>query len=195
MGSGKSTVAQVFRFLGVPVFDADAEARDLLEYDEETRRVVMNLFGERAFYPNGSPNRSYIGKAAFKEPEKLQALNDVIHPKIRLMSDIWHAGHDESYTLHEAALLVESGSNKRLDALVVVSAPYALKIARVSARNSWSRRHIMQRLKNQMNQRELLTHADYVIKNDGKCMLIPQILDIHEDILRNCRPTSVKSAF
>jgi dephospho-CoA kinase len=103
-----------------------------------------------------------------------------------LISDIWHEGHEEAYTLHEAALLVESGSHERLDALVVVSAPLAVKIDRVVARNGWSRRHIMERLKNQMKQRELLQHADYVIKNDGKGLLIPQILAIHQDILKRC---------
>jgi dephospho-CoA kinase len=186
MGSGKSTVAKVFRFLGVPVFDADEEARDLLEYDDETRASVMKIFGKQAFNPNGLPNRAFIGKAAFKDPDKLRALSQVVHPKIRLISDIWHEGHEEAYTLHEAALLVESGSHERLDALVVVSAPLAVKIDRVVARNGWSRRHIMERLKNQMKQRELLQHADYVIKNDGKGMLIPQILAIHQDILKRC---------
>ncbi|MBM3411550.1 MAG: dephospho-CoA kinase [Bacteroidetes bacterium] len=186
MGSGKSTVAKVFRFLGVPVFDADEEARDLLEYDDETRASVMKIFGKQAFNPNGLPNRAFIGKAAFKDPDKLRALNQVVHPKIRLLSDIWHEGHEEAYTLHEAALLVESGSHERVDALLVVSAPLAVKIDRVVARNGWSRRHIMERLKNQMKQRELLQHADYVIKNDGKCLLIPQILAIHQDILKRC---------
>ncbi|MFM8492650.1 MAG: dephospho-CoA kinase [Bacteroidota bacterium] len=186
MGSGKSTVAKVFRFLGVPVFDADEEARDLLEYDDETRASVMKIFGKQAFNPNGLPNRAFIGKAAFKDPDKLRALNQVVHPKIRLLSDIWHEGHEEAYTLHEAALLVESGSHERLDALLVVSAPMAVKIDRVVARNGWSRRHIMERLKNQMKQRELLQHADYVIKNDGKGLLIPQILAIHQDILKRC---------
>ncbi|NBU70220.1 MAG: dephospho-CoA kinase [Bacteroidetes bacterium] len=195
MGSGKSTAAKIFRFLGVPVFDADAEARDLLEYDDETRRGVLNIFGQQAFHPNGLPNRGLIGKAAFKDSEKLRALNNIIHPKIRIRSDLWHEGHNEAYTIYEAALLVESGSYERLDALVVVSAPSALKINRVAARNGWSRRHIRERLKNQRKQRELLILADYVIKNDGNHLLIPQVLSIHGEILKKCGRAAIKPSF
>jgi dephospho-CoA kinase len=195
MGSGKSTVAQIFRFLGVPVFDADAEARDLLEYDTETRDAVLKLFGQRAFDSNGIPDRSYIGKLAFNNPEKLRELNRVVHPRIGSLSDLWHQGHTEAYTLHEAALLVESGSYTRYDALVVVTAPQAIKIKRVVARSGWSRRHIMDRLSQQMKQGELLTFADYVIKNDGKSLLIPQILAIHKNIMARCGSVPVRPAF
>jgi len=195
MGSGKSTAAKIFRYLDVPVFDADAEARELLEYDEETCNAVLNLFGKQAFDPNGRPNRAFIGKAAFKQPDKLKELNRIIHPKIWVLSDLWHNGHTEAYTLHEAALLVESGSSAHYDALVVVTAPWTLKIDRVAVRNGWSRRHIMERLKQQMKQRELLSYADYVIKNDGKSPVIPQVLAIHKGILAKCGRTSIRSAF
>jgi len=195
MGSGKSTAAKIFRFLGVPVFDADAEARDLLEFDEETRKVVLNIFGQDAYDSKGTANRSYIGKLAFNHPEKLRELNRVIHPRVGALSDLWHNGHTEAYTLHEAALLVESGSHTRFDALVVVAAPLAVKIERVAARNGWSRGHIMERLNQQMKQRELLTYADYVIKNNGKSLLIPQILAIHQDIMAKCGSIPVRPAF
>jgi len=192
MGSGKSTAANIFRFLGVPVFDADTEARELLEYDQETREVVLNLFGKCAFASNGLPDRSYIGRLAFKHPEKLRELNRVIHPKVGALSEIWHKGHKEAYTLHEAALLVESGSHTHYDALVVVTAPLAIKINRVAARSGWSHRHIRMRLNQQMKQSELLAYADYVVRNDGKNLLIPQILAVHKEILARCGRTSVK---
>lgn len=195
MGSGKSTVAKIFRFLGVPVFDADSEARQLLEYDEATRHAVVQLFGPLAYNPNGQPNRDFLGREAFRQPDKLEALNRIIHPKVAVLSELWHKGHTEAYTLHEAALLVESGNHLHYDALVVVEAPREVKIERVAARNGWSRRHIVGRLKAQMKQRDLLAFADFVIKNDGNTLVIPQVLRVHRQILARCGSVTGGSPF
>ncbi len=183
MGSGKTTVCQLFAQLGIPVYDADAAAKRLMTEDTELKSRIIDLFGEEAYTAAGL-NRALISKVAFSEPEKLDQLNALVHPAVANDTQKWAALQKSPYVLKEAALLYESGSFKSLDKIIVVTAPEGLRIDRVMARNHFTRAQVLERLKNQWPEEEKIKRADFVIQNDGHKALIPQVLEIHAALLR-----------
>lgn len=183
MGSGKSTACQVFRFLNIPVYDADSEARRLMASDAYLVADIKALLGEKSYIKPQELNTAYIASRIFQHAELLESLNKLVHPAVAKHAQAWHEQQQAPYTLREAALLVESGSYKQLDKLIVVSAPEALRIERVKARNNWSDAEIRARLDKQLPESEKLKLADFIIKNDGRHSLVKQVLDIHFQLL------------
>ncbi len=185
MGSGKTTVCRIFETLGIPVYDADARAKWLLQHDPELKKGIVQIFGNEAYVPDGTYNRPFIARVAFAKPEKLAALNALVHPAVDVDSAQWHLQQSERgapYTLREAALLIESGNHRRLDALIVVTAPEELRIQRVMQRDGLRLEQIQARLAAQMPEAEKVQLADYVIQNDGRQLLLPQVMAIHRQL-------------
>lgn len=186
MGSGKTTVCRIFHeSLGIPVFYADEWAKKLIATDPILSAGIQQIFGPEA-YQKEAYNRAYVAKIAFSEPEKLAALNALVHPAVEEASRAWQAEQSQTgapYTLKEAALLIESGGHRHLDYLIVVTAPEALRLARVKARDGLSEAQILARIRKQLPENEKITLADRVIVNDGEQLLLPQIWAVHHDIL------------
>lgn len=187
IGSGKTTVCQIFQeALGVPVFYADSEAKRLILEDPDLRRGIMDLFGAEAYTEEGQYNRAYVASIVFSQPEKLAALNALVHPAVEKASLAWHQEQSQKgavYTLKEAALMVESGSHLHLDFLIVVSAPEPLRIQRVVQRDGLSEEQVQARIRGQLPEADKLALADFVVYNDGQHLLLPQIWHIHQQIL------------
>ncbi len=186
IGSGKTTVCRIFEALGVPVYDADYWAKWLIVHDPEVRTAIVGLFGAEAYLPDGAYNRPFVAAIVFENPEKLAALNAAVHPAVERHSRAWHeqqarAGYP--YTLKEAALMVESGSHRFLDALIVVTAPEEIRIRRVMERDGISEATVRARLRNQMPEAEKEALADFLIVNDGKHLIIPQVWVVHRSLL------------
>lgn len=186
IGSGKTTVCGIFETLGVPVYDADAWAKWLIRHDAALRQDILGLFGPGAYLPDGEYNRALVAGIVFQQPDKLAALNAVVHPAVERHSRDWHdqqarAGH--LYTLKEAALLVESGGHRHLDALVVVTAPEDLRIRRVMARDGLTEAAVQARLNAQLPEAEKVRLADFVIINDGQHSLVRQVWSVHRSLL------------
>lgn len=186
IGSGKTTVCQIFESLGIPVYYADEWAKWLINNDAAVKKGILEIFGPEAYTPEGAYNRAFVAKIVFTDKEKLTALNALVHPAVERHSRAWHHEQvllDVPYTLKEAALMVESGSHKFLDYLIVVSAPEALRIQRVMQRDGVTEEQVRVRMKSQMPEAEKVKLADFVIVNDGGQMLIPQVWQIHQKIL------------
>lgn len=179
IGAGKSIVCRIFQTLGVPVYDADSRARILMNQHEAIKARVLELFGEES-YQNGQLNRVHIGKIAFHQPELLDQLNVVVHPAVAEDFETWSNAQPVSYVIKEAALLVETGSYKSLDHLIVVSAPIEVRTKRVLQRdlhrNEKDVKAIMER---QTSEEEKTKLADTIIVNDESQLVIPQVLAIH----------------
>lgn len=182
IGSGKSTVAKVFETLGIPVYYADDEAKRLMNTDERLKQEIIKQFGIES-YKDGTLNRPYIASLVFTNKEKLSLLNSLVHPVTIEDSQKWVLQQISPYVIREAALLFESGANKGLDFVIGVSAPLPLRIQRVIQRDSLSKEEIEQRISRQMDEEEKLKKCDFVILNDEKQLVIPQVLDIHKKIL------------
>lgn len=182
IGSGKSTVAKIFEVLGIPVYYADAAARELMNTDPGIKAAVTAAFGEQA-YLDGQLNRAYISSVVFNDKDKLDLLNAITHPATIRAADEWMKKQTAPYTIKEAALLFESGANEHLDLVIGVSAPLPLRIKRVQQRDGISEEEILKRISRQMNEEEKMNRCDFVIINDEEQLLIPQVLAIHQQLL------------
>ncbi len=188
IGSGKSTVCRIFAVLGIPVYDADSRAKWLQTHDESLKNQIIHHFGAAAYAADGSLNRSYMAAQVFNQPEKLQLLNSLVHPRVAEDSAQWltqQQAAGKPYAIKEAALMIEAGSYKQLDVLIVVTAPEEVRIARVLQRDPQrSPKEVAAIIGKQMPESEKVKIADYVIVNDGRHMLIPQIIRLHQELLR-----------
>lgn len=164
IGSGKTTVAQLFSELGVPIYIADIEAKKLTDSSKEIRRKLIALLGEEAY--NGPKlNRKFVANKIFNNEVLLEAVNAVIHPKVALHFRKWLLKQNAAYVIKEAAILFENGSYKNCDLVILVTAPKAVRIARVMARDNASAVEIEQRMKNQWSDKEKQKLADIIIEN------------------------------
>ncbi|HEX6916294.1 MAG TPA: dephospho-CoA kinase [Chitinophagaceae bacterium] len=183
IGSGKSVVAEVFGVLGIPVFDADSAARELMEHDTELISAIIREFGE-ATYQDGKLNRKYLAAQVFGNEYKLARLNALVHPAaIRAALD-WADKQQAPYVIKEAALMFEAGSASSLEYVIGVYAPKNLRIQRVMDRSSMTRAEVLERMQNQVDDNIKMRLCDFVIVNDEQQMILPQVLKIHEQLLK-----------
>jgi dephospho-CoA kinase len=180
IGSGKTTVCQIFATLGIPIYYADPAARRLMETDRTLIRAITQLLGPRAYNPDGSLDRAYVARQIFGNERLLQNLNRLVHPAVGQDGLRWHrAQSGVPYTLYEAALIYESGGDRAMDAVIVVSAPEAIRLRRVMERDGVSEADVRARMARQWPEARKVARADFVIDNDGDHALIPQVLAIH----------------
>ena len=186
IGSGKTTVCQIFEKLGVPVYYADQRAKELMEDDTMLRNEIKQEFGEDIYSGEGKLDRKKLAEIVFNNETKLLKLNDLVHPAVFRDNQSWNevlAKKGYPYTLKEAALLVETGSYRMLDKLIVVSAPEADRISRVMARDTSTQEQVLARIKAQMPEEQKVKYADYIIYNDRIMDLVPEVTKIHIDLL------------
>jgi dephospho-CoA kinase len=183
IGTGKSTVARVFEILGVPVYHADKQAREIVGSKKVTEQIAL-LFGNQVIDSGNQIDRKALAAIVFTDKEKLVVLNKLIHPLVEADFSQWCNQHlEKKYVLHEAAILFESGFQRLFDSTILVTAPEELCIARVMARDGITREMVSDRILNQWPQERKLKIADYAIINDETAMVIPQVLSIHQKIV------------
>jgi len=164
IGSGKTTVANEFSSLGIPVYIADLEARKLMQTDS-----VLNLikaeFGSTVF-DNGVLVREKLSEIVFNDGKKLEKLNGIVHPAVKKHFDEWLLDHKNNpFVIYETAILFESGSYKKCDFVINVEAPLEVRIQRVIERDNTTREKVLERIKNQWNDEEKSSKSDFIIKN------------------------------
>ena len=148
IGSGKSTVLALFNELGVPTFAADDSAKMAMEKDASIRTKITELFGE-ASYIKGKLNRPFIAAQVFGNQEKLQQLNDLVHPAARAAYTNWQQAQDAPYTIYEFPLVFELGEQDRFDGVILVVSPEASRIQRVKIRDGITEEAIRKRMMHQ----------------------------------------------
>jgi dephospho-CoA kinase len=180
IGSGKTTVCQIFETLGIPVYYADQRAKWLMVHDPALVAGIKQLLGDKAYLPDGSLDRAYIAQRVFNATDLLQQLNQLVHPAVAEDGERWHCAQTGvPYTLKEAALLFESGTYQAMDKMITVFAPEEMRLQRVLARDGGEPDAVRARMKNQMPDEEKMRRADFVIYNDGRRSLVQQVLEIH----------------
>lgn len=185
MGSGKSTVCRVFKTLGVPVFDADTEAKNVMTVDPLLVTQLKESFGADIYAEDGSLKRQLLASRVFNDEAALRKLNSLVHPAVFRAYKEWQKKHEHfPYIVKEAALLFESGADQLNDVNILVSAPEELRISRVMQRDGMSRADILSRMQKQMPEEEKIRRADALILNDESTLLLPQILKLHEQFSR-----------
>jgi dephospho-CoA kinase len=187
IGSGKTSVCRVFNLLGIPVFSADPEAKQIMESDEGIIRRINSIAGKN-LYANGSLDRMELAALIFNDHTLLEKVNSLVHPVVLDHFISWDKKQTAPYVIMEAAILFESGASKLVNKIAAVVAPMEERIIRVISRNSLTREQIVERIRNQIDDETMIKSSDYVIYNSENDMIIPAILLIHEEIL-----TSIKT--
>jgi dephospho-CoA kinase len=186
IGSGKTSVCKVFTVLGIPVFSADRIARDIMDSDSEIIRKINTIAG-RDLYSDGSLDRMALASLIFNDHTLLEMVNALVHPVVFSHFASWEKNQTAPYVIMEAAILFESGASKLVDKIATIATPEEERLSRVTLRSRLSRRQVMERMKNQLDDESRIKLSDYVIYNSENDMIIPAILGIHEDILRNIK--------
>ncbi len=186
IGSGKSTVCRVFQTLGIPVYDADSRAKYLMTTDGILMSGIRKEFGDLSYDNQGQLNRTYLAANVFGNPEKLEKLNALVHPRVGFDFNRWVAQHqNQKYILKEAALLFEAGSYESLDRIIVVFSPVELRMKRILQRDQHrTAEQVADIMARQWTDDDKLAKADHIIYNDEKRLIIPQVLALHTELTK-----------
>ena len=174
IGSGKSMVCNVLESLGYPVFYSDFEARQLSNHDPDIRKELTHLLGTEAYTEEGI-NRPFLAKKIFGNAALLQKVNAIIHPRVRQAFDSFAASKNTDLIFNEAAILIETGTHRNFDAMVLVTAPEKVRIERVKQRDQANEAEIKSRMGKQWTDAQKRPYATFEIINDGKTPLLAQI--------------------
>lgn len=183
IGSGKSLACQIFRILEIPVFEADLEAKRLMDRDPEVRTRLIELAGSEIYMASGMLDRPRLAELVFNNSKLLQQVNGLVHPAVRQAFSDWAEQQAAPYVLMEAAILFESGSYRSLDFSILMTAPEELRIQRVMKRDGTDREQVISRIRNQWPEEKKRELADFIITNDESTFLTTQVLDVHKKIL------------
>jgi dephospho-CoA kinase len=183
IGSGKTTVAKIFEMLNVPVYYADDASKRLYHTDKDLIASIKKHFGEDV-YTGDQLNRTRLAAIVFSDPEKLDLLNQLVHPPTIRDAEEWMKRQTAPYVIKEAALLFESGSASGLDYIIGVKAPSHYRIKRVMERDGLTREEILHRANRQIDEDIKMRLCDYVIVNNDQELVIPQVLELHDQLLK-----------
>jgi dephospho-CoA kinase len=181
IGSGKSVVARIFTILGIPVFDADKEAKKIMETDRSLREVLITEFGPET-YESDKLNRPHLARIVFNNAERLDKLNALVHPVTIKAANDWMQTKQTPYVVKEAALLFESGSSENLDYIIGVFAPVHVRIQRVIERDQLTREEVKARINRQIQDEIKMKLCDFILVNDEQHLLIPQVVELHRKL-------------
>ncbi len=181
IGSGKSVVAKVFATMGIPVFNADDEAKRIMQTSPVLKEKLIQQFGS-SIYNEFGLQKEKLASIVFNDPFQLQLLNAIVHPVTIQAAKDWAAKQQSPYVIKEAALIFESGSAEGLFKVIGVTAPLSLKIHRVMQRDGISKDQVEARMRNQIADTIKMRLCDFVIHNNNQQMVIPQVLAIDKAI-------------
>ncbi len=182
IGSGKTTVAKMFETLGIPVYYADTEAKQLMHTNTHIKNALIKQFGKEV-YQDGMLNRAYLAEIVFHDKEKLVVLNSIVHPEVRKHFEQWTAKQQAVFVLKENAILFESDDAKNCHATLVVTAPIETRITRVIARDNTTAEAVKARINNQWDDSKKIERADFVIHNTNLTETIKQVKDTYQKII------------
>lgn len=182
IGSGKSTVAKIFKSLGVPVFHSDIVAKSIVDNNTDVISEIVAEFGD--IYLDGELDKVKMATIVFNDKKALETLNKIVHPKVALYFENWVEEHKaEPILIKEAAILIETGAYKHMDEIVLVTAPESVRIQRAVLRDSTSEQKVKDRIQSQLLDTEKNKFADFTINNDGGLLVIPQVLKVYKMLL------------
>jgi dephospho-CoA kinase len=186
IGSGKTSVCKVFSVLGIPVFSTDRIAREIMDSDQDIISRINSIAG-KDLYRNGFLDRMSLASLIFNNHTLLEKVNSLVHPVVFDHFTSWEKNQTAPYVIMEAAILFESGASKYVDKVATIVAPEEERLGRVTMRSKLSRQQVLERIKNQLDDKTRIKLSDYVIYNSENDMIIPAILEIHEDILKSLK--------
>ncbi len=183
IGSGKTLICDVFEHLGIPCYNADKAAKYLLEHNHNLKQKIIKDFGENIYNKQGLDKQRFAG-IIFNDKKALEKVNGHVHPLVLADFERWATKKNEiSYVILESAILYESGWKDRFDSIIAVYADQETRIKRIMKRDYVSREQVLERIQNQIPEEDKKLRADKCIDNNGKLLILPQVLEIHEFLI------------
>ena len=183
IGSGKSSVLEIFKKIGISTYNADESAKKLISSDKKIIYSIKQLFGEDIYVEN-ELNSKLVSKVVFNDKEKLKSLNSIIHPAVAIDFDNFCFKHrDESYIVKEAAIIFETKTENFFNKIIYVKAPKEIRIDRVMQRDNLSRDDVLNRMQNQINETSIIDKCDFIIDNINFTELEDKVLEIHNTLI------------
>jgi dephospho-CoA kinase len=182
IGSGKSTVAKMFEELGIPIYEADKRAKEL-QNQEPLKAKIEEVFGADIYIEN-ELNRKALAQIVFSNNEKLEQLNQIVHPPVAIDFDNWLSKQSSEYIIKEAAIIFEIKAESQYDKVILVTAPKDVRIGRVMQRDSVNKKDVEARIKNQLSDKEKIKKADFIITNIDLQETQKQVKKIHSYLTR-----------
>ncbi len=183
IGSGKSVVSKIFSCLGVPVYDSDSHAKQLMKYDENIVSALKKIIGEELYF-NGKFQKDVMRKAIFSDNILLEKVNSVVHPAVWEDYKQWSDRLSVPFTIMETALLYESGLYKNFNLSICVTADEKLRVQRVLQRDGGDVEFIKKEMENQPFVQKALHEADFIIENNNT-FVINQVMTVYKKILQS----------
>ncbi len=181
IGSGKSTAAQLFADLGVPILDLDKLGHTALAQNDIKAKLIQT-FG-KSILDGNEIHRGKLAKLAFASQENTQTLNQIMHPAIQQLEQMWRKKQTAPYAIIEASVLIESGGIKRMQGLIVVMCSQAIRERRLIARGTHNQEQIRAIIQRQCSDTERLKHADYILDNESDLQhLAAQVEVLHQKL-------------
>lgn len=178
MGSGKSVVSRIMEIMGVPVYDCDARAKELMVSDAAIVKELKRMFGNECYCEDGTLNRNYVASCIFTDSDNIKRVNALVHPVVCRDFGEWAARQNTPVVAVETAILYESGMIECIDKVVAVWSGRETAVRRTMKRSGMSRRQVEDRLAKQMSVDELILLTDYSLYNDGDKPLLPEIIEL-----------------
>ena len=182
IGSGKTTVAHIFKSLGVPVYNSDKEAKSLMQSSEVIKQELIQLLGEDCYTADGQLNRSFIASKVFEDAVLLEKINAIVHPKVATHFEQWFSKQNTPYIIKEVAILFETKSQYLFDFIITVTAPVEIRIQRVMERDQKTKKEVQAIIDKQLPDSEKIIQSNFVINNSTLEIENKSIL-IHNEIL------------
>ena len=183
IGSGKSSVLNQFKNLGINTYSADNAAKKLINSDKDLIKSIKNLFGDN-IYENNILDSVKLSKIVFKDPHKLKSLNSIIHPAVAKDFESFIKTINGDYIVKEVAIIFETNTEHNYNKIVLIRAPLEERIKRVILRDNLSREDVIKRVNNQIDDSTIIDNCDYIIENNNLKDLKEKVLKIHKDLIR-----------
>lgn len=188
IGSGKSIVSKLLHTMGIPVYISDTESKRLTVADPQIRSSLIELLGTDV-YINGELNKTLLANYLFETPEHAQTINNIIHPRVKADFRRWVEQHPAHKIVGiESAILIEAGFAAEVDSTLLVYAPQEIRIARTMKRDKCTEESVKRRIAQQMSDEEKKAFSEFIVTNDGKEALIPQVTEVVKKLLKSSNP-------
>jgi len=183
IGSGKTSVLQLFINRGIPVYIADIEAKRIMHENPKVKKEITATFGVKS-YKNNQLNRPYLASIVFEDKAQLALLNAIVHPAVHTHFLAFKAKQTSTYLVYENAILFENGSDALCDYIITVTAPETVRIERVVNRDKVTIKQVKERMQHQWNEALKIKKSDFTIENINWKSTEKQVEKLHKKFLR-----------
>jgi len=184
IGSGKSTVINYFKELGITCYQADDEAKKLMNSDKGLIKKIKNSFGD-SIYINSKLDRKKLSAIVFTDKQKLELLNSIVHPYVTRHFENYCKGLEDIYIIKEVAIIFEIGTQNKFDKIILVRAPKEDRVKRIINRDKCNRQDAINRINNQIADDDKIDQCDFIIDNINLEEISNKVLKIHNSILNS----------